>query len=653
LNFVEESLMLLSPSPKPIDPQLRELVEQIENQSPTGVSVLAARQFRYSVYQTPVEVTISAPRKFNVLEEFILRAGSEFDPPTTADDLANLLGFDPVFVRNSTRNLRALQTLAPAGTDKIELTPQGRQFYEQGSVPQPPQTKKIYAVADPLRGNLVYLSSPLQETQIDLPDLKSFISIENRCGEVPSLPLEELQRLVIASGLGLHVPEDGKILTAAQVTDETKIIWQPISIIVSFDALEDAVRVQVRRGKTILQYASDLLDILQSEGIISLKSLLSLTDETIAAERETLLNKRNQSVEARLDKIQLQALATAKEIRAAGDKTPPKETEEKGTALLLRDSQIRPTFLETLKSGRHDILIYSPWVSQEVVDKDFIELLQNLANRGVWFLIGHGIARKQEDEDRPIPPEVEAQLREVKTPEGLPAVQVVWLGNSHAKEIVVDRKIHLCGSQNWLSYRGDRLPRGETVYKVTIPETVEEAYTSFARRFQSYAQKSWNKAQQNRDAALAEVPLCIWGALGMEKIALNQIQKNSWLELMPVWLKVVRQGLRSKKISPDSEGFGTALSLLSQFSAEFPNVDLLRDGWQKIVGAIAGSNREIALTLLSEEVWAEFVRLGIAPPAIDSPVKFIATYASAQKQPVNKSKGDGKNTSKNKGKKKK
>jgi hypothetical protein len=543
--------------------------------------------------------------------------------------------------------------LAPTGTDKIELTPQGRQFYEQGSVPQPPQTKKIYAVADPLRGNLVYLSSPLQETQIDLPDLKSFISIENRCGEVPSLPLEELQRLVIASGLGLHVPEDGKILTAAQVTDETQIIWQPISIIVSFDALEDAVRVQVRRGKTILQYASDLLDILQAEGIISLQGLLYLTDETIAAERETLLNKRNQYVEARLDKIQLQALATAKEIRAAGDKTPPKETEEKGTALLLRDSQIRPTFLETLKSGRHDILIYSPWVSQEVVDKDFIELLQNLANRGVWFLIGHGIARKQEDEDRPIPPEVEAQLREVKTPEGLPAVQVFWLGNSHAKEVVVDGKIHLCGSHNWLSYRGDRLPRGETVYKVTIPETVGEAYKSLASRFQSHAQKLWDEAVRNFESELAESPLCMWGALGMEEMALNRLQENNWLELMPVWLKVVRQGLRSKKISPDSACFGTALSLLSQISAEDPNLDSLREGWQKVVGAIAGENRETALTLLSDEVWAEFVRLGIAQPAIDSPVKFISTYAPAPKPLANNSKGAGKNTSKPKGKNKK
>jgi hypothetical protein len=191
------------------------------------------------------------------------------------------------------------------------------------------------------------------------------------------------------------------------------------------------------------------------------------------------------------------------------------------------------------------------------------------------------------------------------------------------------------------------------VYKVTSAEQVGEAYKFLASRFQSYAQKSWKNAVRNRDAVLAEVPLCIWGALGMEKIALNRLQQNSWLELLPVWLKVVRQGLRSKKISPNSDCFGTALSLLSQFSAEDPNLDSLRDGWQKVVGAIAGSNRETALTLLSEEVWAEFVRLGIAQPAIDSPVKFIATYAPAQKQPVNKSKGDGKNTSKNKGKKKK
>jgi hypothetical protein len=144
----------------------------------------------------------------------------------------------------------------------------------------------------------------------------------------------------------------------------------------------------------------------------------------------------------------------------------------------------------------------------------------------------------------------------------------------------------------------------------------------------------------------------MWGALGMEEMALNRLLENNWLELMPVWLKVVRQGLRSKKISPDSACFGTALSLLSQFSTQDPNIDSLREGWQKVVGAIAGENRELALRLLSEEVWAEFVRLGIAEADMDSPGKFISTYA-AQKQPEINSKGAGKIFSKPKGKNKK
>jgi len=58
--------------------------------------------------------------------------------------------------------------------------------------------------------------------------------------------------------------------------------------------------------------------------------------------------------------------------------------------------------------------------------------------------------RRFEDENKPIPPEVEAKLQNIKTPEGLPAVQVFWLGDSPAKEIV-DRQVHLCGSHNWLS----------------------------------------------------------------------------------------------------------------------------------------------------------------------------------------------------------
>lgn len=619
--------MFLVSSPKPIDPQLQEFAQQIEKQSPAGISVLAGRQFRYCLEQSSGEVTISEPRKFNILEEFILRAGMEIELTPTENELAQALGLDPIFVQNTAMTLRSLETLAVTPDAKIILTPQGRQFYLEGSVPQPPQTKQIYAISDPLQGNLFFLSSALEEVQIELPIFEDLIAIENRCQEISELGLEELQRIIQASGLGLHVPEDGKIITAANFTKESQAIWQSVAIFVIFDALEDAVKLQVRRGKQILHYASDLLDILQTEGLVSLQNLLHLSDETIAAEREELLDRRNQEVEARIQKIEQQAIETVKELREAGTQVASKGSQEKDQVILLRDSQIRQSFLETLRKGNHQVLIYSPWVSKEVVDNEFIQLLQSLAYRGVWILIGHGISRRQQDETRPIPPQVEQKLRDIKTREGLSAVQVFWLGNSHAKEVVVDRKIHLCGSHNWLSYRGDKLPRGETVYQIAAADKVEEAYDFLAVRFKDYAGELWESAVQNRDANLAETSLCTWGALGMEEMALNELQRANWLELYPVWLKVVCQGLRSKKISPDSAYLATAVSMVSQFSVDDSNIELLRSNLRQVMGAIAALDRRQALKLLNEQIWLDFRRLGIAASALVKPDDFLLRYA--------------------------
>jgi len=640
--------MFLVSSPKPIDPQLQDFVQQIEKQSPAGISVLAGRQFRYLLEQISVEVTISEPRKFNILEEFILRAGMESELIPTENELAAALGLDPVFVQNTAKTLRSLETLAWTSDAKIILTPQGRQFYLEGSVPQPPQTKQIYAIADPLQGNLFFLFSPVEAVEIDLPIFGDFITIENRCQEMSELGLEELQRIIQGSGLGLHVPEDGKIITAF-FTKESQTIWQSVSIFVIFDALEDAIKLQVRQGKQILHYASDLLDIFQSEGKVSLQTLLYLSDETIAAEREQLLNQRNKEVEDRIKKIEQQAIETVKELRETGKQVPPKGSQEKDQVILLRDSQIRQSFLETLRGGNHQVLIYSPWVSQEVVDNEFIQLLQNLANRGVWVLIGHGISRRQENETRPIPPQVEQKLREIKTREGLSAVQVFWLGNSHAKEVVVDLKVHLCGSHNWLSYRGDKLPRGETVYKVTATDKVEEAYDFLAVRFKDHARKLWELAVKNRNANLAETSLCTFGALGMEEMALNELQLANWLELYPVWLNVVRQGLRAKKISPDSPYLATGISMVSQFSEADPNLELLQSSLRQVMGAISALNRHQALKLLNEH-WSQFRRLNIADSALVKPDDFILKYVVREPDRPQKTSGKKASGKKNRSK---
>lgn len=634
--------MFLTSSAKPIDPKLKESVDKIEQQSP-GLSVLAARQFRYRLSQTPVKITISEPRKLNVLEEFILRAGIELDPPPTEDELATVLWLDPVFVRSTTANLRALQTLEIAPNCPIKVTSMGREFYERGSLPQPPKTKDIYAISDPLVGNLTFQSSRESNEQLDhllnlaVLNLADFVTIENRIGDISALPLGELQKLVQDSSLGLHAPEEGQIVTSCSVSSLPEHLWKTVSIFAIFDALENEVKLEVRRGKRILESASNWLNKLLADGKVFLNALCELTDEDIKHQCEEIIKHKNEEVEERIEKIRLFARESALQQNAEQESSPePKSSEikntEAGTAVQLRGSEISSALNEILNNARKEILLYSPWVSAKVVNKEFIERLQKLADKGVSILIGHGISSSEVAEDRPIPSEVEAQLRAIYTREGLPAVSVFWLGGSHAKEVIVDREVHLCGSNNYLSCRADWHLWDEAVYKVTIPEQVQKAYDFYAGRFKVKAQQLWNEAVQNRNFTLAVESLCVWGAVGMEIEALNQLEDNHWLELYPVWLNVIRQGLRSKNISPDSACFGMALSLLNQVSPEDANVEPVREGWQKVMGAIATHNRDAAFKLLSDEVWLQFTRLGISQPPIASPQQFISKYCVALKQ---------------------
>jgi hypothetical protein len=609
--------MFFASSAKPIDDNLKNVVDEIEAQSPT-LSVLAARQFRYGLRQTPIELNIKEPRQFNVLEEFIIRAAIEFQPPPTEDELASVLGLDSVFIKTTTATLRSLQTLS--AISPITVTPEGRSFYEKGSVPQPPYPVQLNAITDPLSNKITFQSESLNETMINLPDLADFISIDNTIVDIPSLPLGEIQKSIQASGLALHVPEEGKIVTSYKILTSTQKIWRKISLFIIFDALEDKLSIQIRNGKQILESASNWLELLHTEGKISLQALCKLSTEAINFERQAILKQKNTEIEARLENIRQKALETA-----ANSSKKVDHFTSLGEAVQLRDGQISQAFSEVLNSAKSQIFIYSPWVNQAVVNEKFLTLLHKLANRGVWILIGHGIARRQEDEDKLISPEIEKKLRAIKTPDGLPSVQVFWLGDSHVKEVIVDKQIHLCGSHNWLSYRGDYLPRGESVYKVTIPHQVQEAYEFLANRFQNNAEKLWGNALENRDSQLAVESLCVWGALGMEEIALKNIQQNNCLELMPVWLNVALQGLRSKNIQSDSAIFKTALSLLSQISIEEAFIEQLQQGWRKVIGAIAINNPKTALNLLSDEVWAQFLRLNIAQKS-DSPDNFISQH---------------------------
>ena len=135
----------------------------------------------------------------------------------------------------------------------------------------------------------------------------------------------------------------------------------------------------------------------------------------------------------------------------------------------------------------------------------------------------------------------------------------------------------------------------------------------------------------------------------MEEMALNELQLANWLELYPVWLNVVRQGLRAKKISPDSPYLATGISMVSQFSEADPNIKLLQSNLRQVMGAIAALNRHQALKLLNEH-WSQFRRLNIADSALVKPDDFLLKYVVKELDSPQKNSGKKASRKKNRSK---
>lgn len=278
--------MFLASSTKPIDSNLSSLAEQIEQQNP-GLSVLAARQFRFAIRQTPLEVAISEPRQFNVLEEFILRAGVEFEPAPTLKELADLLGLDEIFVKTTAATLVSLESLEVAENGQIAIAPQGRDFFDKGAVSRS-QIQSIYAISDPLNQTLTFKFDALAAESVNLPDLADLVSLEHKITDLADLSLAEIQPLIQDSGLGIHAPQNGKIVSNCDVIGDDLDIWQIVSIFVLLDAIENKTTLQARQGKQILETASNLLNELESQQKLSLNDLCKVTPDIAQQESETI-----------------------------------------------------------------------------------------------------------------------------------------------------------------------------------------------------------------------------------------------------------------------------------------------------------------------------------------------------------------------------
>ncbi|AMP07647.1 hypothetical protein [Collimonas pratensis] len=151
------------------------------------------------------------------------------------------------------------------------------------------------------------------------------------------------------------------------------------------------------------------------------------------------------------------------------------------TLKTIRCHEHQPLLKKALLSSKSRLLIVSPWIRDQVVNKEFVTSLESLLRNGVKVYIGYGLVEEQArgravDPAKQKPPITQQAKREL---DGLvrrfPNFTFTFVGNTHRKLLISDNKFAVSTSFNWLSFRGDPKdkPRDESGTLILKPEYVD------------------------------------------------------------------------------------------------------------------------------------------------------------------------------------
>jgi hypothetical protein len=409
---------------RPIAETLRAVAREIEERSPR-LRVLAAREFRYPVQQQEIRVRVEHRRKMNLLEKFVLRALVEISPTPPPWELADALGLDPVFINSTLDTLRG-RKLIVFTSETLDVTTEGKKTLNSESELE---DKYRYYFQDTVLGREGFLPRPLDEMDAEvekLADLNSYI--EQDLTLFPAFAINAVTHQAELRELGLdeHDPDHDRFVIDLAPAAPAELRWSRVAVFVLEDSLsenEDSrITFQVRSQGELAPGAGKWLESLLQERHLSLKELCGLTYDTVPMEMEEEDAQNDGSFETLLaeehsEEIHQQVtqqLRLQVEGQAVG--------QEAETAIQLRDAEIHPTFLKALEEAREQIIIYSPWMNERVVDDEFLSLLEERVKQGVRILIGlglNGMKREKNDRSLPLSSSVYARSRQRRAPPAL------------------------------------------------------------------------------------------------------------------------------------------------------------------------------------------------------------------------------------------
>ena len=170
----------------------------------------------------------------------------------------------------------------------------------------------------------------------------------------------------------------------------------------------------------------------------------------VEIEVQELLRQQTDSDEAASFGVQSELTARIAELEAQLAENSQRQQPDRIERLLTSDARKR--LKDLIRSAKSEVVLRFPWIRVPATE-ELLPDLEVAVKRGACVVVGYGICQRQSDEeseDRAV-----AAIEALRSAAGDNVATVVWLGDSHVKEAVIDRRHYLAGSFNMFSFRGD------------------------------------------------------------------------------------------------------------------------------------------------------------------------------------------------------
>ena len=458
------------------------------------------------LYRVHAVAVLLADKTLLPIEEYVVRAMGEGIVDVT--NISSFLGLDREIIEGTFSNLIRSDLVYQSAGELLQLTSKGQLAVSSATAIRPVENMVSFVVDGLTRKPTVVTDIPVYlPNELKKEGIRLVRAFPARRPDIDELNLKDVEESLIWGERDISRGQS-KLLRIRRIVRSHRIYLRSIALVYRAEESEEIQVGFAIDGRGSEEHELAFLRAKGPERLGIVKEVMNSSFPIVSEGRERSIPPMAKGMEVEIKHIK-QTLATTKFRAEIADKRRRESTidverkqlaEKRDDALKkarsleeqLNDVPVRPIAVYehpqllsmALEHTNKRLLIISPWITDAVVNANFLGHLQRLLKAGVDVYIGYGLDDKKRER---------AGARENQAEQSLGKLAAEYakfrfrrLGDTHAKVLIKDSDYYVITSFNWLSFRGDpnRTFREEWGNRVSIPEIVDDYFQKLSERFQ-------------------------------------------------------------------------------------------------------------------------------------------------------------------------